>query len=118
MSRLYLKQALSLGESVALHGPKVDVRFSTGDDQVGVHGMKHSSQYRVIGALQRQEASRAHSFSVCNIAILLFTVKGSGYLDISQLLLLLPVPNRQDVIVGIVHSAEECAAVLTGKQKS
>lgn len=55
-SQPYLEQALSLGESVALHGPEVDVGFSTGDDQVGIHGMKHSSQYRVIGALQRQEA--------------------------------------------------------------
>lgn len=42
--------------------------------------------------------------------------QGSGYLDISQLLLLLPVPDRQDVIVGIVHSAEEGAAVLREKQ--
>lgn len=51
---LYLEQALSLGESVALHGPEVDVRLSTGDDQVGIHGMKHSSQYRVVGALETQ----------------------------------------------------------------
>lgn len=42
--------------------------------------------------------------------------QGSGYLDISQLLLLLPVPDRQDVVVGIVHSAEEGAAVLREKQ--
>lgn len=55
LSWLYLEQALPLGERVALHGPEVDVRFSTGDNQVGIHGMKHSSQYRVIGALQRQD---------------------------------------------------------------
>lgn len=41
--------------------------------------------------------------------------QGLGYLDISQLFLLLPVPDRQDVIVGIVHSAEEGAAVLREK---
>lgn len=40
-------------------------------------------------------------------------IRGSRYLYVSQLLLLLPVPDRQDVIVGIVHSAEEGAAVLT-----
>lgn len=51
----YLEQALSLAESVALNSPEVDMRFSTGNNQVGIHGMKHSSQYRVIGALQRQE---------------------------------------------------------------
>lgn len=39
-----------------------------------------------------------------------------GYLDLSQLLLLLPVPNRQDVIVGIIHSAQERAAVLKGRE--
>lgn len=39
-----------------------------------------------------------------------------GYLDLSQLLLLLPVPNGQDVIVGIVHSTQEGAAVLTGRE--
>lgn len=38
----------------------------------------------------------------------------SGYLDLSQLLLLLPVPNRQDVIVGIIHSTQERATILTG----
>lgn len=53
MSRSYLEQALSLAQSVAIHCPKVEVRFSTGDNQVGVHRMKHSSQYRVVGALQR-----------------------------------------------------------------
>jgi len=42
--------------------------------------------------------------------------QGSGYLDVSQLLLLLPVPDRQEVVVGIVHSAEEGAAVLRGEQ--
>ncbi|KAF3847355.1 hypothetical protein F7725_020383, partial [Dissostichus mawsoni] len=36
----------------------------------------------------------------------------SGYLNISQLLLLLPVPHTQDVVVGVVRSAEEGAAVL------
>lgn len=40
-------------------------------------------------------------------------IRGSRYLYVSQLLLLLPVPDRQDVIVGIVHSAEEGAAILT-----
>lgn len=43
------------------------------------------------------------------------TLKTSNHLDLSQLLLLLPVPNRQDVVVGVVHGAEERAAVLTGK---
>lgn len=42
-------------------------------------------------------------------------VKASEYLDISQLLLLLPVPNRQDVIVSVIHSAEVRAAILRGK---
>lgn len=51
----HLKQALPLHEGVGIHGPKVDVRLSTGDDQVVIHGMKHSSQHRIIGALQRQE---------------------------------------------------------------
>lgn len=54
----YLKQALSLGEGVAVHGPEVNVRLSTGDDQVGVHGMKHSCQYRVVGALQGKKTVR------------------------------------------------------------
>ena len=40
-------------------------------------------------------------------------IRGSRYLYISQLLLLLPVPDRQDVIVSVVHCAEEGAAVLT-----
>lgn len=44
-------------------------------------------------------------------------VKASEHLDISQLLLLLPVPNRQDVIVGVVHSTEVCAAILRGKKQ-
>lgn len=39
-----------------------------------------------------------------------------GYLDLSQLLLLLPVPNRQDVIVGVIHSAQEGATVLRGRE--
>lgn len=47
----YLKQALLLAESVTLHGPKVDVRLSAGDDHVGIHGMKHSGQHGVVGAL-------------------------------------------------------------------
>lgn len=42
-------------------------------------------------------------------------VKASEYLDISQLLLLLPVPNRQDVIVSVVHSAEVRTAILRAK---
>lgn len=42
-------------------------------------------------------------------------IKALEYLDISQLLLLLPVPNRQDVIVSVVHSAEVRAAILRGK---
>lgn len=42
-------------------------------------------------------------------------VKASEHLDISQLLLLLPVPNRQDVIVSVVHSAEVRAAILRGQ---
>lgn len=41
-----------------------------------------------------------------------------GYLDVSQLLLLLPVPHSQDVIVGIVHGAEEGAAVLRGEKRT
>lgn len=41
-----------------------------------------------------------------------------GYLDLSQLLLLLPVPNRQDVIVGIIHSTQEGAAILGGPRTS
>lgn len=40
----------------------------------------------------------------------------SGYLDFGQLFLLLPVPNRQDVIVGIIHSTQECATILTGQE--
>lgn len=51
----YLKQALSLGEGVALHGPEVDVGFSTGDDQVRVHGVKHGCQHGVVGALQAEK---------------------------------------------------------------
>lgn len=47
----YLEQALPLGQGAALHGPEVDVRFSTGDDQVCVHGMKHGRQHRLVGAL-------------------------------------------------------------------
>lgn len=38
--------------------------------------------------------------------------KASNHLDLSQLLLLLPVPNRQDVIVGVIHGAQERTAVL------
>lgn len=34
------------------------------------------------------------------------------YLDVSDLLLLLPVPDRQHVVIGVVHSAEEGATVL------
>lgn len=81
--------------------------------------MKHSSQYRVIGALQRQETW----FSTRFIHNQLYeqdrdqVVTGSGYLDLSHLLLLLPVPDRQDVIIGIIHSAEEGAAVLIEKQR-
>ncbi len=52
----YLEQALSLGQSVALHGPEVDVRLSAGHNEVCIHGMKHSGQHRVVGALQRHEA--------------------------------------------------------------
>lgn len=48
----HLEQALPLSQGGAVHGPEVDVRFSTGDNQVGVHRMKHGSQYGVIGALQ------------------------------------------------------------------
>lgn len=44
--------------------------------------------------------------------------EGGGYLDVSQLLLLLPVPHSQDVIVGIVHGAEEGAAVLRGEKRT
>lgn len=49
----HLEQPLFLGESVSLHVPEVDVRLPTGDDQVGVGGMKHGSQDGVVGALQR-----------------------------------------------------------------
>lgn len=52
----YLEQALPLAERVSLHGPEVDVRLSTGDDDVGVHGMKHGGQYGVIGALQETQS--------------------------------------------------------------
>lgn len=45
-------------------------------------------------------------------------MRGSGYLHISQLFLLLPVPHRQDVIVGIVHGAEEAASVLGNTHSS
>ena len=38
--------------------------------------------------------------------------EGDQYLDLSQLLLLLPVPDGQDVIVGIVHSTEEGTTIL------
>lgn len=41
-----------------------------------------------------------------------------GYLDLSQLLLLLPVPDGQDVIVGIVHGAQEGATILRGRETS
>lgn len=51
---LHLKQALALGESSALHGPEVDVGFSTGDNQIVVHWMKHGRQHRVVGALWEQ----------------------------------------------------------------
>lgn len=50
----HLEQALPLRQGGAVHGPEVDVGFSTGDNQVGVHRMKHGSQHRVIGALQRE----------------------------------------------------------------
>lgn len=46
----------------------------------------------------------------------LVRTRGLRHLDISQLFLLLPVPDWQDVIVGIVHSAEEGAAVLRETQ--
>lgn len=52
--RPHLEQALPLGQGGAVHGPKVNVRFSTGDNQVGVHRMKHGSQYGIIGALQKK----------------------------------------------------------------
>ena len=39
-----------------------------------------------------------------------------GYLDLSQLLVLLPVPHRQDVIVGIIHSTQEGATILEGHE--
>ena len=48
----YLKQALSLGESAALHGPEVDVGFRPGDDQVGLHGVEGGSQHGVIRTLR------------------------------------------------------------------
>lgn len=44
-SILYLKQALSLGQSVALHGPEVDVGLPTGDNQIGLHRVEGGSQY-------------------------------------------------------------------------
>lgn len=49
----HLEQALPLRQGGAVHGPKVDVRFSTGDNQVGVHRMKRGTKDGVIGALQR-----------------------------------------------------------------
>lgn len=91
------------------------MRFSTGDDQVVIHGMKHSSQHGIIGALQRRKREQARFSADCGANTDLDN-GSSGYLDLSQLLLLLPVPNGQDVIVGVVHSTQERAAILTGRE--
>lgn len=63
----YLKQALLLYEGVGIYGPKVDVRLSTGDDQVVIHGMKHSSQHGIIGALQTRQAWRETAPFLCGL---------------------------------------------------
>lgn len=68
---MHLEQALPLGQGVSLHGPEVDVRLSTGHDQVGVHGVKHGRQHRLVGALQggRRSARFNHQQQVLTLLI-------------------------------------------------
>lgn len=39
------------------------------------------------------------------------------YLDISQPVLPLPVPNREDVVVGVVYSTQCVSSVLTDRKR-
>lgn len=43
--------------------------------------------------------------------------KARSHLHISKLLLLLPVPHRQNVVIGVVHNTQEASPVLQKERK-
>lgn len=111
----YPEDPLFAGQRVSRPGPKEDVGLSAGHDGVWVGGMELHSQDHLIGALKgmgtlksvsgQSEQSRAEETS------------GDLHLDLSDLGLLLPVPNRQHVVVAVVHHTQVLARVLRGKHR-
>lgn len=51
----YLKQALLLDQHAFLQAPEIQMRFSAGDDDAAVCGVKVYTKHRLVGALKAEE---------------------------------------------------------------
>ena len=92
------------------------MRFSAGDYDAAVCRVKVYTEHRLVGALRAKEGGDAVAtcvhvrFSIrCTIFLLL------THFNFRQSVLPLPVPDRKDVLIGVIDGTERVSSILKVK---
>lgn len=111
----HLKQALLLDQPAFLQAPEIQMRFAAGDDDSAVCRVKVYTKHRLVGALKAKEGgeavascARAGFYQMHNISLL-------THFHFGQSVLPLPVPDREDVLIGVIHGTERVSSILEGR---
>lgn len=118
----YLKQSLLLDQHAFLQGPEVEVGLAAGDNDVGVCRVEVCSEHRLVGALNHE--TRNSKLMTPNVkwqdVICFFGLCDTHthtYLDFGQSVLSLPVPDGEDVVIGVVYDTQCVSSILSETHK-
>lgn len=114
-----LKQALLLDQHAFLQVPEIEMGLAAGHYDVAVRWVKVCSKHRLVGALNRMHKAGNSELLMLvaggYVLICLFNTHAHTYLHLSQPVLSLPVPDGEDVVIGVIHNTQCVSSILRHK---
>lgn len=106
----HLKQPLLLDQHAFLQAPEIQMRLATCHYDAAVCRVEVHTKHRLVGALKQRKCCRY----TCTCRILLIFLFLTHF-NFSQSVLSLPVPDRKDVVVGVIHGTQRVSSILKVK---